>query len=847
MNYKDTLNPTFTNFRNKTNTNNLKYDDIQMECGESDYLLIDGPPYANGNLHIGHALNKILKDFVCRTNNVSFTPGWDCHGLPIEHSVEKQKGRNLTISKILEYCEEHANHWVKEQSNQFKKYNVRADWENHYKTLNWKKEIAAEFFKHVANGNVEVRSSPTMWSVFEQTALSDAETHHKEVENNAFKFGYDVVGYDNVKVLCYTTMPWTIPMGQVVCFNPNIEYALYGYENTYFIQSVNSASASDNKLREVSESELKSMVLSHPFKKQNSFWDYEVPLISNEIVDDFTGTGFLHVAGSHGQDDYKICKSLGIEPVEYLDNFGMFRKDIPYFGNQYIMERNGNFSKTLQDTLEKLLTENNSLYQILSITHDYPFSDREKKPVIYKSTQQVFINLDSKLKDKNYSLRQRAIELSENEVDWSNDNSKNKMIKMLEDRPDWCVSRQRAWGVPIMLFINDNNEFIKNSEMNNYIMDQLKDSDFKNTWYDSKWLNHLISKFDISSEFKPCRYVLDVWFDSGTIPSLLSPKKKASIVIEGKDQFRGWFQSTLLHSAAIYDTTPYKKVLSHGFVLNENGTKMSKSDISMSPDKIIKKYGIDVLRMWVALSDYNTDIKIGNQQLNQAQSKYYKIRNTIRFCLMNTHSFTYDNSIKLNEIDMMYLSVFKSEIDKSKTYLKDLEFSKSINTLYDVCNQLLSSEYFDIMKDTLYCDNVDDQNVKSCKTALLIIIDYLSEILNVYIPSTVKELTVQKTVHSIENMTSDYNHLKQIRSNFPNDLSSKIINLMGKDANVPLSLRELKTFFRSVDVISDPELDEDYLEIDSNYSKCRRCWNMQNENPHHCNRCQKIIERHEKC
>ena len=695
--------------------------------GREKFVLHDGPPYANGHIHMGTALNKILKDIIVRFHQMNgkdsiYVPGWDCHGLPIEWKIEEQykkKKKNKDEVPIKDFrleCREFAKKWIEIHIKEFKRLGVVGDFENYYSTMSYEAEaqIVRELGKFLLDGSLYEGFKPVLWSTVEKTALADAEVEYMDHTSStifaAFKIKKSNKDFLNeASVIIWTTTPWTIPANKALAFNSSIEYSLLEIselENfkekkiivaTNLIDSIIKSCGIETCkiLKNFKGSEFEGTICSHPFLKMK--FDYDVPMLSADFVNLDQGTGIVHCAPSHGPDDFNLCLKNNISSSYTVDNAGLYTKEIPYFTNTHIF-------KADPLIIEKL-KEQNKLLKHDKLHHSYPHSWRSKAPLIYRATPQWFISME-----KN-SLRDKAIK-SINETVFFPEKGKDRLLSMVEGRPDWCVSRQRVWGVPLPLFINKKT---------------------KEPLRDKKVIDNIASIYEKEGS--------DCWFTDDKKKFLgeeHDPEKRkdlkwpADMYLEGSDQHRGWFHSSLLESCGTRGRAPYNSILSHGFVVDGKGLKMSKSTGNViSPEDILKKYGADILRAWVASSDYAEDLRIDQTILAQHAESYRKIRNTFRFILGNIQdnfekqsmeSFDINDFDELEQYILHKLFILDQSIKKN---LKNYNFHKLYKELLNFCSLDLSSFYFDIRKDVLYCDSINTKKRKQCIKILNIILDCL--------------------------------------------------------------------------------------------------------------------------
>ncbi|MUO81587.1 isoleucine--tRNA ligase [Agrobacterium vitis] len=740
-------------------------------AGREKFVLHDGPPYANGNIHIGHALNKILKDVITRSfqmrgYDANYVPGWDCHGLPIEWKIEekyREKGKDkneVPINEFRQECRDFASGWIKVQSEDFKRLGIEGDFENPYTTMNFHAEarIAGELLKIAKSGQLYRGSKPIMWSVVERTALAEAEVEYHEVESDTIwvkfpvksgvlnkssradeeKFRLRSEQLTQASVLIWTTTPWTIPGNRAVSFSKKIEYGLYQVthaENKYGPQPEDkvilaNALADDcaakakvrlDLLTHLEPNEVDSLTLSHPLVSLG--YDFDVPLIDGDHVTDDAGTGFVHTAPSHGREDFdawmSAARSLEARGISSkipftVDDAGFYTEDAPGFGPSAeggaarVMDDNGKKGDANERVIKALIAANN-LFARGRIKHDYPHSWRSKKPVIFRNTPQWFVYMDKELGDGT-TLRSRALGAID-DTRFVPAAGQNRLRAMIEGRPDWVLSRQRAWGVPICLFADEKGEILQDEAVNARILAAFEEEG-ADAWFADGARERFLEGVADADRWTMVRDILDVWFDSGcthtfTLEDRPDLKWPADVYLEGSDQHRGWFHSSLLESCATRGRAPYKAVVTHGFTMDEQGRKMSKSlGNTVVPQDVMAQSGADILRLWVMNTDYWEDQRLGKTILQTNIDAYRKIRNTVRWMLGTlAHDHGEDIAYEaLPELEKLMLHRL-AELDQLVRDSYDaFEFKKITRALTDFANVELSAFYFDIRKDALYCD-----------------------------------------------------------------------------------------------------------------------------------------------
>ena len=723
------------------------YDNLRSNSlTKEKFVLHDGPPYANGNIHIGTALNKILKDIIIRYQQMSgknavYVPGWDCHGLPIEWKIEeeyKKKGKdkkNISIIEFRKECRDFASSWIAKQKEQFKRLGVEGDWKNPYMTMSKEAEaqIAVEILKFLQNGGLYNGYKPVLWSVVEATALADAEVEYADHKSNTIFTKFPIQGkleeLDDVKIIIWTTTPWTIPCNRALAFNSNYEYSILEVlQNdkkekilvaTQLVEQVlKECNISDYKiLHSLKGAKLSGAKCYHPFKKYG--YDFDVPLLDAEFVTLEQGTGIVHIAPSHGPDDFNLGLKNNIRAENTIDDNGHYTNVIKKFEGIHIFKADKIIIEELQ--------VNNSLLGSGTLLHSYPHSWRSKAPLVHRATPQWFISMDTN------ELRNVSLKAIDNTIFYPAV-GKNRLRSMIETRPDWCISRQRFWGVPIPIFVHKKTgKPLVDKEVFDKIEEIFK-QEGSDAWFTKKSQDFLGSRYN-ENDFTKVNDIVEVWFDSGSTHSYVLEKREdlkwpADMYLEGSDQHRGWFHSSLLHSCGTRGRAPYESILCHGFVVDGKGQKMSKSlGNVISPDDVIKKYGADILRLWVVASDYSDDLKIDDSILEQHSQSYRKIRNTFRFLLGNLND-TANLDVEVNEQDLeeieKYILHKVSSLDKTFSGLNTkYELHKIYVDLLNFCTVDLSAFYFDIRKDILYCDDLNTKKRINCTKVLSIILKFL--------------------------------------------------------------------------------------------------------------------------
>jgi len=723
-------------------------------AGRQKFVLHDGPPYANGHIHIGHALNKILKDVITRSfqmrgRDANYVPGWDCHGLPIEWKIEekyREKGKNkdeVPVNEFRQECRDFAAGWIQIQTEEFKRLGIEGDFEHPYTTMNFHAEarIAGELLKIAKSGQLYRGSKPVMWSVVERTALAEAEVEYADVESDTIwvKFPVSFVARDGAKmtdllsayVVIWTTTPWTIPGNRAIAFSSRYPYGLYEVESAenafgpqpgeklIFATRLADEAAAKAKLtfrfvRDVAPEELAAITCAHPLKDLG--YTFPVPLLDGDHVTDDAGTGFVHTAPGHGREDFDAwmaearnleARGISSKIPFTVDDAGFYTVDAPGFEGARVMDDNGKKGDANERVIKALIAANN-LFARGRLKHSYPHSWRSKKPVIFRNTPQWFVYMDKELGDGT-TLRSRSLAAID-DTRFVPSAGQNRLRAMIEGRPDWVLSRQRAWGVPIAVFADEKGEVLVDEAVNARILEAFE-KEGADAWFAEGARQRFLGN-RAGEGWTQVMDILDVWFDSGsthtfTLEDRPDLKWPADVYLEGSDQHRGWFHSSLLESAATRGRAPYDTVITHGFTMDEKGEKMSKSKGNVvSPQDVMKESGADILRLWVMTTDYWEDQRLGKTIIQTNIDAYRKLRNTIRWML---GTLAHDTGEEIALADMPELERLMlhrlSELDALVREGYDaFDFKKIARALIDFSNVELSAFYFDIRKDALYCD-----------------------------------------------------------------------------------------------------------------------------------------------
>ena len=713
--------------------------------GREKFILHDGPPYANGHIHIGTALNKILKDIVVRFNQMTgkdapYVPGWDCHGLPIEWKVEeeyKKKGKNkdsIPVNEFRKECREFANSWIEIQKKEFSRLGVNGDWKNYYTTMSKSSEaqITREISKFIVNGGLYRGFKPVLWSVVESTALADAEVEYYDHTSNTIYTKFLIKSgpekFVNCNIVIWTTTPWTIPCNRALAFNNKINYSIVKINNNEkiiiaekLIEKVlaDCAITKHEIIESFSGSELKNIICNHPLKDIG--YTFDVPMLDANFVNLEQGTGIVHCAPSHGPDDYYLCLNNNIQAFDTIDDKGHYTKNIIKFSGIHIFKADDLIINELTN-LKRLLGKG-------KLKHSYPHSWRSKAPLVHRATPQWFISMETN------DLRKKSIAAIGN-TKFYPAVGQNRLRSMIETRPDWCVSRQRVWGVPLPIFISKKTGKPLADEKVLEGIAKIFEEEGSDCWFTRQPQDFLGNHYS-ADDYEQVKDIVEVWFDSGSTHSYVLDKRPelawpANLYLEGSDQHRGWFHSSLLESCGTKGTAPFQNILCHGFVVDGKGQKMSKSlgNVVM-PEEVIKNFGADILRLWVVASDYSEDLKIDKAILNQHAESYRKIRNTLRFLLGNLNDkllnddFSKIEYSKLSSLEKYILTQVYDFDLRFRDYIKSYNFHKIYVELLNFCTLDLSAFYFDIKKDILYCDSENSQRRNNCLEVLNVLINFL--------------------------------------------------------------------------------------------------------------------------
>jgi isoleucyl-tRNA synthetase len=720
--------------------------------GRPLFILHDGPPYANGHLHIGTALNKILKDVINRTRQMAgydanYIPGWDCHGLPIEWRIEEDyraKKKDKDAVPILDFraeCRAYAAHWMEIQAREFRRLGVEGAWRDRYATMDLPSEgaIAHEILKFLLNGALYRGLRPVMWSPVEKTALAEAEIEYHDHTSTTIWVRFPIVQapvqeLQGASVVIWTTTPWTIPGNRAVAAGPEIDYALVRVDGTaegslarqhetmlialsLLPQVLQDAGITTHHILHVFKGEaLAGIVCAHPLRGHG--YDQDTPLLLADFVTTDAGTGFVHIAPGHGDDDFLLGRAHGLDIPETVGDDGTFNSWVPLFAGQHVYK--------VAEAVCDALTQAGALLARGKIVHSYPHSWRSRAPLIFRATPQWFIRMDGP-----EHIREKALRAIDATV-FVPDQGRNRIGSMVAARPDWCISRQRAWGVPIPVFVHrQTGEPLRDPSVVARIVEVFT-AEGADAWYNSPPSRFLGNDYN-PDDYEQVRDIVDVWFESGSTHAFVLESRHlpwpADLYLEGSDQHRGWFHSSLLESVGTRGVAPFKAILTHGFVNDEHGRKMSKSlGNVVAPDEIADKFGVDILRLWVMMSDTTEDLRIGPEILKQQAELYRRLRNTLRWVLGSLAGFTEAEAVPVSTMPELerYILHRMTELDaKLRAAVESYDWTGVYPEIHNFCATDLSAFYFDIRKDAVYCDRPDSLRRRAARTVL----DHLHRVL----------------------------------------------------------------------------------------------------------------------
>ncbi|NCP62879.1 MAG: isoleucine--tRNA ligase [Alphaproteobacteria bacterium] len=922
-NYKDTIFLPVTDFSMRGNLaqkepvvvkkwqdNDLYQKLRQKRNGAKKFVLHWGPAYANGNLHMGHFFTYVLKDIVVRSHSLKghdapLVPGWDCHGLPIEWKIEEsyrkagKRKEDVPLNQFRDECRQFAKKWQKIQADDLERWGICSDTKNPYVTMDFSSEasIAKEFLTFLEKGYVYKGVRPIMWSPVEKTALADAEVEYQDKKSPAIYVRFGITKpslpvLEGASCVIWTTTPWTIPGNRAVAYGQEIDYvALKVKEVTdtslaavgeviVFASDLHKslcegAGITEFDLLETFKGEaFEGTICAHPFVEQG--YDFDVPLIAGHHVTTDAGTGLVHTAPGHGADDFELGKKFGLEIADTITDEAVYADSVKQFAGVHVF-------KADLPVLE-LLRSTNSLLRESVITHSYPHSWRSKAPLIFRTTPQWFISMEHE------GLREKALSAIK-KTKWIPAQAENRIRGMIKDRPDWCLSRQRAWGVPITLYTHkQTGEVLQDPRVNERILNIFQ-KEGCDSWFQEDHSRFLSPEYK-NSDYTPCRDILDVWFESGATQGFVLEgrpdlQRQADLYLEGSDQHRGWFQSSLLVGCGTRGDAPFKAVATHGFTVDAKGHKMSKSlGNTISPMGVAKEMGVEILRLWVVGCDYTDDLRIGSEILKHQQDIYRRYRNTLRYLLgalsayNPKHDVTYEQLPDLEKWVLHRLSEIRKDFDRS---LEEVDFQAFYSKLHTFCSVDLSAFYFDIRKDTLYCDGEDAIKRRSALTVMNYVFEFLSRFLAPVLPFTADEawlsrypeadsihlsdMTAPEEQWNNEALAEEFEKRREQRS-----VITAALEIARKDGVIGSSLQAVVTVYdpenqldRSIDfaeltivsqlnIQNKVPLEEGFFDKGftvvvrkAEDSKCERCWKVlpevgeNSEHPDACSRCADVV------
>ncbi|ABC64802.1 isoleucine--tRNA ligase [Erythrobacter litoralis] len=914
----------------------------EARSGREKFILHDGPPYANGDMHIGHAMQRILKDMVVRSQTLlgkdaPFVPGWDCHGLPIEWKVEekyRKKKKNKDEVPVKEFraeCRAYAQHWVDVQREQLKRLGLLGDWDNPYLTMDYYAEatIVSELMRFAEAGNLYRGAKPVMWSPVEKTALAEAEVEYEDITSTQIDVAFEITesrieGLEGAHAVIWTTTPWTIPVNQALAYGEDIEYALFELEvadrftdfdedeatwtsrgrylvahdlGPHFLSRLPAHENGTVRLTAIWQckgSDLAGTVARHPMHHLGGFYATPRPLLPGDFVTTDSGTGLVHMSPDHGEDDFDLCKAHGLNPVFAVMDDGRYRDDWPWLGGEDERRRaviNANFNAPDGPICSDLREAGALLSASADYAHSYPHSWRSKAKVIYRCTPQWFVPMDKPLSvtpaeagvspgheqipaSAGMTLREIATQEIAR-VQFTPPKGRNRIGSMVEGRPDWVLSRQRAWGVPITLFVRPDGTYLQDPDVNARVIAAVREEGV-DAWDEARKAEFLGDAHN-PDDYEMVTDILDVWFDSGcthvfTLESGRWPEQRwpADLYLEGSDQHRGWFQSSLLESCATRGRAPYDAILTHGFTMDAKGFKMSKSlGNTVDPNKVMEQYGADIIRLWALSVDFTEDHRIGDEILKGVGDQYRRLRNTFRYLLGALDGFVGDmgDAGEIPELERYVLALLADLDGKLRTAIEAYDFNTYTRLLVDFCNEDLSAFFFDIRKDSLYCDGPDSTKRNAYRTVLDLLFHALVRYAAPVLVYTAEEVWTTRypdggSVHLLEwpavpGVTADgakWARLRALRETVNEAIeplrrekqirSSNEADVVVPAAEVPegFSDADLAELFITATVTRG---DSDAVTVTrSAESKCGRCWRLLpdvEEDGDLCDRCDDVV------
>ena len=927
----------------------------EARAGREKFILHDGPPYANGEMHIGHALNHILKDMVVRSQSLMgkdapYVPGWDCHGLPIEWKVEEQYRKkklnkdDVPRSEFRAECRAYAQHWVDVQRDQLKRLGLLGDWDNPYLTMDYEAEgtIVAELMKFAEAGNLYRGAKPVMWSPVEKTALAEAEVEYEYITSTQIDVAFEIVESAvpelvGAHAVIWTTTPWTIPVNQALAYGPEVTYCQLIDGNRRYLVATDLAEAFQARIGRKLEvagqeanvqwrygRELAGTKVRHPMHHLGGFYATPRPLLPGDFVTTDSGTGLVHMAPDHGEDDFELCKTADIHPVFAVMGDGRYRDDWPWLGAGDLDDEgkerrraviNANLNAPDGPICSDLREAGALLSASADYEHSYPHSWRSKAKVIYRATAQWFVPMDKPLsypsspeeghgvvsarsgsmperaasqpattpdpsfeKEGGDTLRARALSEIER-VDFTPARGSRRVGSMVEGRPDWVLSRQRAWGVPITLFVRPDGTYLQDPQVNARVIAAIR-SEGVDAWEESRKAEFLGDAHD-PDEFEMVNDILDVWFDSGCTHAFVLESGKwgdlswpANLYLEGSDQHRGWFQSSLLESCATRGRAPYDQILTHGFTMDAKGVKMSKNlGNTVNPLKLMEQYGADIIRLWALSVDFTADHRIGDEILKGVGDQYRRLRNTFRYLLGALDGWIGDFSDvgEIPELEVYILSLLSQLDGKLRRAAAEYDFNAYTRLLVDFCNEDLSAFFFDIRKDTLYCDGPNSTTRNAYRAVLDLLFHSLVRYAAPVLVHTAEEVWLTRypqdgeqggSVHllewpSVPTVTADrakWDRLRALR-----ERATEAIEPLRREKTIRSSNEAAVTVPASAvpEGVSDEQLAELFISATvtrgqgdavtvtrSAENKCGRCWRLLPDVPEDgalCGRCADVV------
>ena len=895
----------------------------ELRTGAARWILHDGPPYANGDMHLGHAMNHILKDFVVRTRTMlgfdsPYIPGWDCHGLPIEWRVEelnREKGirkGEMALMAFRQQCREYAAHWVNVQRGQLKRLGIWGDWDNPYLTMDFSSEaaIATELMKFAESGQLYRGAKPVMWSPVEQTALAEAEVEYEDITSTQVDVAFEIVEAPNAPELVgahaviWTTTPWTLPVNRALAYGEDVDYHLLLAEDGrrflvafdlieqfkarvgLDLKVAGSGSAGDTAAdgralieNQIPGTRLKGAIARHPLHHLGGFFAEPRPLLAGDFVTTEAGTGLVHMAPDHGEDDFYLCKAHGIDPKFVVGPDGTYEADWPVVGGMHVYKVNapdGPICTALKEA-------GGLLAATADYKHSYPHSWRSKAKLIYRCTPQWFVAMDRDLGDGT-TLRGRALTAIQ-QTRWFPAQGENRIRAMVEGRPDWVLSRQRAWGVPITLFVKKGTgDYLQDTAVNARIAAAIA-QDGADAWW-TRDPQELLGSAYSADDYEQVTDILDVWFDSGSTHAFVTEKrlhaKQADLYLEGSDQHRGWFQSSLLESCGTRGRAPYKAVLTHGMTLDDKGRKMSKSlGNVVDPQKIIGESGVDVLRLWVASTDTSEDQRFGKLAMQTTVDTYRKLRNTLRYLLGALNGYTAEEALPtadMPELERYILSRLAALDAEIRGLIEIHAYARMMAAIISFVNTDLSAFFFDVRKDSLYCDGAFTRVRRAYRTVLATLFDALNAWLAPVLVFTAEEAHEQRfgdgtSVHHgtyavipaewrNEELEARFERLRELRALVTQAIEPmRREKLVGSSNEVAVRLAlpdgdaalVASVNFAELCIVSEVEVvptqGEPRVEaVASGHARCARCWRyLPDVAPETglCRRCDEVVAEHD--